>query len=111
MVIVLWFVHVCTAGNRPLKKRPTCSHAEMQSPCEHVGRSLQWNQYDSMDLHRRGHSGEGMVLPFSATMEVLGGGSSDDVRWGLDHEMGGSRWEYVGLLLGLVLTTWNLFFW
>ena len=37
MVIVLWFVQDCAAGKRPLKKRPTCLHAEMQSPCEHVG--------------------------------------------------------------------------
>ena len=58
MVIVLWFVQDCESGNRTLKKRPTCSHAEMQSPCEHDGRSLQWNQYHCMDLHRRGHSKE-----------------------------------------------------
>ena len=51
IVIVEWFMQDCAAGKRPLKKRPTCSHAEMQSPCEHVGRSLQWNQYDGMDFH------------------------------------------------------------
>ena len=40
MVIVLWFVQDCATGNGTLKKRQTCSHAEMQSPCERVGRSL-----------------------------------------------------------------------
>ena len=42
------------------------------------------------------------MLPFAARINVLGGGSSDDVRWEWNHEMGGTRGTATQVGLGHV---------